>query len=313
MACGACLCDEQGLPILNLIRDLPLNLSIPLSELSEAEAAPHLERVADDMIVPATVKHVAGGAWLLLVDEDLEPNTEYRVVREAGVEAQFTTGTARDTQRPVLGEVTGVPGGNADLCDRSVGGQVKLTGADDGATFNVWVELEIDVNGTATILFTDYSQEIRLGHSAMGCLGRKELPELGDGAGYPARVRLHDAAGNVSDWGTFIFRVVAEEPAGCGTPLPVAGTNSVAGGGASNTGGTGATDAIGGTNSPPEDDATRTSKGCGCALGERHRDSFAGSALLACVLAAGVCRRQLRRSLPVVGARVMCASVAQGG
>jgi hypothetical protein len=293
-ACGACVCGEEPRPILNLIRDLPLNLVIPLRVLDEAETAPHLERVADDVPVPARVERMAG-VWLLSVEQDLEPNSDYRVVRDAGVEAQFTTGSARDTQRPTLASVTSTAGGNGDLCEASVGGQVHLKGADDGAAFNVWVEVEVDINGTATLLSLYYDQDLQLGHSVMGCLGPNELPALDDGAQYPSRVRLRDAAGNTGDWQTFILDVVAEEPAGCGTPSPVAGTSSTAGGGSANTGGTGALNAGGDTSEPNEgDNPARTSKGCGCALGQREHQSFAGIALLACALAAGVRRRQLR-------------------
>jgi len=295
-ACGACICDSasDAPNYLNPIRDLPLNLSIPIRRSDEDVTPPRLERVSDGMVVATTLGRAEQGPWLMTVDEFLEPNTEYRLVADRDG-AQFTTGTVVDKDPPILQGVSSTPGGNGGLCEQSVGAQLKLEGASDGASFAVWVELEIDMNGTSHSISTWYQNgRISLGHSSMGCFGGNELPELEGGVGYPSRIRLHDAGGNVSDWQTFILDVVAEQPGGCGTPTTTAGASSVGGGATASTSGTGATTAVAGNTSTPEDeDATRTSKGCGCALGQRQSKSFAGAALLACVLAAGARRRRL--------------------
>ena len=295
-ACGACICDSasEAPNYLNPIRDLPLNLTIPIRRWDADTAPPRLERVSDGMVVATKLGRTAAGPWLLIVDGFLEPNTEYRLVAERDG-AQFTTGTQVDLEPPTLQAVKCTSGGNGGLCVQSVGAQLQLEGASDGASFAVWVELAIDMNGTTHPFFTSYQNgRISLGHSPMGCFGANELPELEDGASYPSRVRLVDAAANKSQWQAFTLSVAAEEPGGCGEPTTVAGTDSLGGTDATSAGGTGAATANGGTSSAPEDDASRTSKGCSCSLGQRERRSFAGAGLLACVLAAVALRRQLR-------------------
>ncbi len=288
-ACGACVCDDQPRAIINLIRDVPLNLEVPLRAFDAAQAPPRLERVADGMVVPATVTRDPSGAvaWWLKVDQDLEPNTEYRL----DAVGQFTTGTTRDEQAPTFDEVGASAGGNGGLCDLEAGGQLTLSGANDGnAGFAVWVELEVEVNRGAQRVYTDYQfGSIRLGHSAMGCFGPTELAGISADQDYPGRVRLHDAAGNVSDWKTFVFTPTAEAPGGCGTPSGIAGAAGMgSGGNVANGAAAGSADA----------DPDRMSKGCGCALGAERQLGHGASALgLASLLLFG--RRPRRPRAPL--------------
>lgn len=296
-ACGACLCDSgsEPVPIRNLIRDVPLNLSVPVRAASDPEAAPFLERVSDGLIVPVVRTGGDDGYWWLSSEHDLEPNTEYRIV-SGGTVVQFTTGASPDYQSPSLQGFSVIPGGNGALCEPSVGARLTLLGAADGATFNVWVEVQVIVQfGAWTTLRIPYDQNIGLGHSISGCLGATELPELVGGTTYPSRLRLHDAAGNASEWQTFNLEVMAEEPGGCGMPEPTAGTSSMPGGGsgAADAGGTdaglesgGAGDALEG-NVPP-----RTSKGCGCSFAQRGLGAWAGYLLFSSLLVAAGRRRR---------------------
>ncbi len=286
-ACGACECETEPHAILNLIRDLPLNLEIPLLAVGNGKAPPRLEKVSDGTGVAATVTRVEGGGpyWRLKVARDLEPNTEYRIVGDVAG-GQFTTGAARDEVAPTLGGIATMPGGNGGLCSSSVGALLTLSDADDGASFNVWVELEIDVASTAHVRYLDYQfGSIPLGHSAMGCFGGSELPELTSGSGYPMRARLHDAAGNVGEWQNTILTVQAEEPGGCGMPTPSAGAS----------GSPGSANPGGGANGDPQDadgdDPARTSKGCGCSLSQREPDMWSGAALFGLALGLGARRR----------------------
>jgi MYXO-CTERM domain-containing protein len=294
-ACGACECQTEPRSIVNLIRSVPLNLEIPLRVVAQGEAAPRLERVSDGLPAPATVDLDAGGTvWWLKVDEDLKPNTEYRIVGGSG--AQFTTGTARDEQAPTLGGVSAMAGGNAGLCDVQVGGKLTLSGAnDDNEQFAVWLELEIDVASTAQHIYLDYdSGSIRLGHSAMGCFGPSEVTGIAPDQGYPGRIRLHDAAGHASDWQTFAINVAAEEPGGCGTPSGSAGVAGMSptleeptsAGGADNDDSPGAAAASSGSKT------LRTSKGCGCALGAERGSGLGGAGLLTLLLAFAARRRR---------------------
>jgi len=271
---------------------LPLNLEIPLLVLGEGKAPPRLEKVSDGAEVAATVARVEGGGpyWSLKVARDLEPNTEYRILGDVAG-GQFTTGTARDELPPTLGGIATTPGGNGGLCDSSVGALLTLSGADDGASFNVWVELEVDVAGTANVRYLDYqSGGIRLGHSAMGCFGGAELPKLMPGSGYPMRARLRDAAGNVGEWQSTILAVLAEDPGGCGMPTASAGASGSGSAGSANPGG----GASGDLQDADGDDPARTSKGCGCSLGKRESDVWWGAALFGLALGLGAGRRRSR-------------------
>ena len=299
-ACGACECAHEARPILNLIRDVPLNLELPLRVLSADEAPPRVERVADGTLAPATVEKDANGAnvWWLKVEQDLEPNREYRIMRDTGVDAQFTTGATRDVQAPTLEAASTLPGGNAALCDSEAGGQLTLTGAtDDNQQFAVWVELEIDVGKQTQHRYLDYRfGNIGLGHSAMGCFGPSELSGIAAGQSYPGRVRLHDAGGNIGDWQSFVLPIAAEEMGGCGTP------GGVAGGAGSSGQPTDPTEAGSGSEPPhgagapsSGSDGELTSRGCGCALAAGSgADGGAWALGFATLLLLGR-RQQLRR------------------
>ncbi len=297
-ACGACLCDDQQhpRPLVNLVRSVPLNLQIPLHVLSEGEAAPWLERASDGAKVLATVeRREALRVWWLEVDEDLEPNTDYFVMRDTGAEAGFTTGSARDEEPPVLEAISVVGGGNEGLCSSSSGGYLELSGASDaGDAFNAWLEIEVVMGQTPYLVYSDYSQRVAFGSSPMRCFARLEIPGMVAGSGYPVGVSLHDAAGNVSQFKIAVFTALANEPASCGTPSETAGS-----GGSSTSdpggGGTGATAADGNGNpasADPDDD--RTSKGCGCAL-PAQPEGLHCEASLAALLLIGLTAR--RRSL----------------
>lgn len=265
-ACGPCTCDDQPRDIMNLIRGLPLNLQIPLAVFEESEAPPWLERVSDGTEVAATVeRRDAMAAWWLAVDQDLEPNTDYQVVRESGIAAVFTTGSARDESPPTLTAIEALGGGNEALCDGSFGGGLTLTGAGDGETFNVWLELEVVAGATPRIIYADLNtgnMRLPLGSSAMGCFGRLEVPELAEGGGVALGARIFDAAGNASELRTTVLQAVANEPAGCGSPTGNAGSGPTEPG----DGGTASVAGSSGSPAVPEDDPTRTSKGCGCSL-----------------------------------------------
>ena len=291
-ACGACVCEtSEPRNIINLIRGVALNLHVPLPVIEPGEDPPELVRVSDGMPVPATVElDDAGSVWWLKVDEDLQPNTEYRTTG-----AQFMTGTARDAQAPTLGEVTATPGGNGALCDVQVGDQLTLSDANDaGDNFAVWLEVELDVAGTAQRLYLPYEfGPIGLGQSQMSCFGTRELSGIAAGQGYPGRVRLHDAAGNLSDWRSFVLDMAEEAPGGCGTPVVSAGAagmppmnpdpgTAAASGEAPN----GTAAASSGS------DAERTSKGCGCALGAEQRGAGTSAVTLALTLLLAARRRR---------------------
>jgi hypothetical protein len=299
-ACGACLCDDQPRPLLSLVRGVPLNLQIPLRVAHEAEAAPWIERATDKTKVLATVeRREAPGVWWLAVDQDLEPNTDYFIMRESGPEAGFTTGSARDEEPPELQGVSVVGGGNEALCSDSAGGYLELTGASDaGDTFNVWLEIEVVMGPAPYIVYSDYidtSQRVAFGSSTMSCFGPLEIPGMVAGNGYAVGVALHDAAGNVSQFQTAVFNAVANEPASCGTPSETAGSS---GSSTSDPGGSGgsaaATPGGSGNQASPDPEGDRTSKGCGCAL-PAGPQRWPAEALLAGLLLLGCAAR--RRSL----------------
>lgn len=257
------MCDEEPRSIVNVVRDVPLNLQIPLRVLEEGEAAPRLERFSDGSEVPATVEQLSepAGVWWLSVDEDLEPLTDYAIVREGGVEAVFKTGDARDEEPPRFDAISAQSGGNEALCGPSVGGVLTLSGAaDPGESFNVWLELEVIADGRAQVVFTDYSNtshRLSVGASDSGCFGALTLPSLPPGAAYGIRARLHDAAGNVSELRSTELNPEASEPGGCGEPSGTAGA-----GGA------------GPEPEPPEPDVVPSAKGGGCAVAERGGGSL---------------------------------------
>jgi hypothetical protein len=290
-ACGACLCDGPealAQPLLPLIRDLPLNLALTLRKLDE-ETPPRLERVADGGVVPTRVEPDPTGMpfWKLVVERDLEPNTAYRVVRDSGVDAEFTTASARDEQAPTLATVTAQPGGNGGLCEPSLGAQVELAGAEDGAAFAVWMELEADVDGTPQRLYRAYSfGPFGIGSSEMDCFGDASLSGIVEGATYHARLRLHDAADNVSEWQAFDLPIVAEEPAGCGGPSP-------SDGGASNAPESPEPPSPNPDNPEPELATNEaTSQSCGCSVPSSGASSFgAALALLGALLGRARARR----------------------
>ena len=293
LACGACECEEQPLPIVGLIREVPLNLALPLRVLAD-EGAPRLERVSDGRTVGATVEKDAQAAvWYLKVDQDLDPGVDYRIVRDSGVEAAFTTGTVRDLGVPTLGEVSSKTGGNAGLCDVETGGLLQISGAhDDNSQFAVWLELELTVRGETVRRYTDYHfGVVTLGRSASGCFGTRELPAIESGQAYPGRVRLHDVADHASDWFSFVLMPGAEAPAGCGAPAGVGGS-----GGTNSQPDQPPSDNAG---SPPQQDehpdaaAARTSKGCGCAVADRRGGSGTEAVILVSALLAF--RRRSRR------------------
>jgi MYXO-CTERM domain-containing protein len=294
-ACGACTCDDQPRSIVNLVRGVPLNLQIPLRVLEEGEAAPWLER-ADGAMVSATVeRRAAPSVWWLTVDRDLEPNTDYFITREAGVEAGFTTGSARDEAPPTLESISAKGGGNEALCSASVGGLITLSGAsDDGESFNVWLELELISGGTPYLIFTDYlyaAQPLALGTSEMGCFGSLEVPGMVAGAGYALGAWLHDAAGNVSELRTSAFNAQASGPPGCGMPSDSAGSSPVEPSPSAGSGG--AAPASAGKPTLTDTDAERTSKGCGCSVPGRPREPAAEGWLAALLLLGlAACRRR---------------------
>ncbi len=304
-ACGACLCNDAGSqPLITLIRDVPVNLVMPLRVVDDAEEPPILERASDGMQVAATAARVEGQPyWMLRVAQDLEPSTEYRIVREAGVEQQFTTGSAPDTSAPLLDSVTVNPGGTGAECDTFTGARLAFAGVSDGDRLDVWVEVEVDVMSTAQPLYGRYDfAELAFGHSEMGCVGDNETPWVEDGAQYPTRVRLHDLGGNTSEWQNLIVTIASTEPAGCGGP----GVDPNVGGsggsapmlfaGASGTGADPNSDPSVDPNADPSDEGDghtpRTSKGCGCSVPGDSGTSSLGAALLAAVLLAR--RRRVR-------------------
>lgn len=285
-ACGMCSCSEEGPELLALIRDLPLNLEVPLPVRNDGETPPRLERVTGALAVPATAERAVTGLpfWRLVPARDLEPNTEYRIVGDSGVEAQFTTGSARDEHAPTLASVSASPGGNAGVCGAALGSSIELAGAEDGPAFAVWVEFEVDVDGLTQHVYRSYAfGALGLGHSELGCFGGSELVGLMDGVTYRARVRLHDAAGNSSEWLPFELPVAAEEPAGCG---PAVGSGGA--GGVSHEPEPGEPEPSSGA------PASRTSRGCGCSLPPSNDVPLASVLLLLAGLLGRVRQRSRR-------------------
>jgi hypothetical protein len=142
----------------------------------------------------------------------------------------------------------------------------------------------------AHTLFTDYEQGgIRLGSSSTGCFGPNEVSGFVDGGGYPVRLRLHDAAGNIGEWQSFAFTATAEQPGGCGTPSGTAGTGTTdpnADGGAAAGGRATAGNSAAGNAAA----SSQTSKSCTLSLGTPR-----GSSSLATLLALGTCALLARR------------------
>ncbi len=266
-ACGACTCDDEPRAVINLVRGVPLNLQIPLRVVDENEEAPWLERASDSARVAATVERLQSPAdvWWLAVDADLEPNTDYRIVRGGGVDSAFTTGSEPDHEPPVLEAINARGGGNAALCGSSVGGVLTPSGATDGDTFNVWLELEFLAGGPPHLAYVPYShstQTLPLGSSEGGCFGPLELPPAAS-TGYVVGARLRDAAGNSSQLVTTTFTAEASEPGGCGSMGGTAGTSGLDSNGNAGTGGDVPPD---GDSDGDGDAGQRTSKGCGCAV-----------------------------------------------
>jgi hypothetical protein len=223
-ACGACECADVPAPIVTLIRDVPLNLQVPLPILEGEAAEPRIERVSDGVEVVSSATRLVGAAdyWWLAPQDDLEPSTEYRIIRGGGVEDQFTTGTARDEAAPRFEAVLPTAGGNAALCEASVGAQLAFSGVEDPASpsFTVWAEIEVEDGADTVRLFAAYGagSTVRVGHSDAGCFGSTELPALTTAHTYPTRARLRDASGNASEWKQVALTVAAEQPGGCGMP-----------------------------------------------------------------------------------------------
>jgi hypothetical protein len=252
-ACGACVCSEEvPSSIVTLIRDVPVNLQVPLPVLAGESTEPRIERVLDSAEVPSSVTRITGASdyWWLAVQADLEPETEYRIVRKSGVEAQFTTGVARDETAPRFDSVSSTAGGNADLCEASVGAQLAFSGVADpeSRSFAVWAELELEDGPDTVRVFSPYgATAVRVGHSDSRCFGGTDITSLQAG-NYPTRARLRDAAGNASEWQELTLQVAAEEPGGCGMM-----------GGAAGAGGSGF--------EPRPDAAKVESSGCGIGAG----------------------------------------------
>lgn len=300
-ACGACECSDAPVSIVTLIRDVPLNLRIPLPVLEGETTAPRLERVSDLAEVPSSATQLEGALryWWLAVETDLDPRTDYRIVRSGGVEAQFTTGTARDEAAPTFGSASSTAGGNADLCSESVGARLAFGEVEDAGSpsFTVWAEVEVTDGADALRLFAPYGPggSIRVGHSGAGCFGSTEIGGLVHARTYPTRARLRDAAGNASEWEEVALTVAGERPGGCGTP-----SGGGDGGGAPS--GAGASPAGGSAGAVDESPATdRTSSGCEMTFRGGHAPA---RSLPSLVLLSGLllCRRRAGWSGTVLGA-----------
>jgi hypothetical protein len=231
-ACGACSCnDDRDDPLVVLTGDLPLNFQAPVPVLAGSTAS--LVRRSDSLEIPSSLAPIAGskGYALLKVEQDLEPNVEYALMSDGKVQQVFTTGASRDETAPTFSRVEVELGTNGGLCTQSVGARLQLRDvSDDSGGTARWVEIEVEIDGVVTTRFSTLGfSGIALGTSEMGCFGQTELPELKAGSSYAMRVRLHDVAGNVSDWHDLAFEPTAEEPGGCGPSMAGAGAGSGSG------------------------------------------------------------------------------------
>lgn len=228
-ACGACNCnDDRDEPLVVLTRDLPLNFQAPVPVLADSTAS--LVRRSDSLEIPSRLEPIAGskGYALLKVEQDLEPNVEYALMSDGKVQQVFTTGASRDETAPTFSRVEVELGTNGGLCSQSVGARLQLRDvSDDSGGTARWVEIEVEIDGVVTTRFSALGfSGIPLGTSEMGCFGQTELPELQAGSSYAMRVRVHDVAGNISDWHDVAFEPTAEEPSGCGPTNAGAGSGS---------------------------------------------------------------------------------------
>lgn len=212
-------CGCPGLPDLDVVApllDTPLPTNGKLLVRTDL-ADPKVFVNAPNGAEVATHLEPAGGdyAWLVL-DQEIEPASQYKVTAAGEDLSRFNAWSGVDTTAPVVGGVTSSVTDLAGSCFHVQAVVLALSGASDDSQLPLTVRLELDVPESESVLyFPDKDPTFIAADRPSDCF--VEAPGTLAGGHFDGKVTVFDRAGNAAEPISveIAFPVPQEDDAGC--------------------------------------------------------------------------------------------------